>query len=157
MTPPRLRNPCRRRKVGRTSPWRQAHGDRERGVGSTGEAYATGDVAAMMRFVDSDLEWTYLDPAFEDPDPRVCHGTQELRIALQRQARRGLKSRLEEVHANGNRVMVAVHTPGLDALRARQADDRNYDVLTIRDGRIVAMRACRDRQEALSIAGVSDS
>ena len=121
------------------------------------EAYATGDVAAMMRFVDSDLEWTYLDPAFEDPDPRVCHGTQELRVALQRQARRGLKSRLEEVHANGNRVMVAVHTPGLDALRARQADDRNYDVLTIRDGRIVAMRACRDRREAMSLAGLSNS
>ena len=112
------------------------------------EAYAAGDVAAMMQFVDPELEWTYLDPAIEDPEPQVCRGTQELRIALQRQARRGLRSRLEEVHANGDRVMVAVHTPGLDALRARQSDDRNYDGLTIRDGRIVAMRACKDRREA---------
>jgi len=121
------------------------------------EAYAAGDVAAMLRFVDADLEWTYLDPAFEDREPQVCHGTQELATALQRQARRGLKSRLEEVHANGELVMVAVHTPGLDALRARQGNDRNYDVLTIRDGKIVAMRACRDRSEALEAAGVSDS
>ena len=51
--------------------------------------------------------------------------------------------------------MVAVHTPGLDALRARQGEDRNYDVLTIRDGRIVAMHACRDREEAMSVAGMS--
>src|SRR5690349_23736502 len=121
------------------------------------EAYASGDVATMMRFVDANLEWTYLDPAFEDPEPQVCHGTQELRVALQRQARRGLKSRLEEIHANGDQVMVSVHTPGLDALRARQADDRNYDVLTIRDGRIVAMRACRTREEAMSAAGLTDS
>jgi len=120
------------------------------------EAYASGDVATMMRFVDADLEWTYLDPTFEDPEPQVCHGTQELRAALQRQARRGLKSRLEEVHANGDLVMVALHTPGLDELRARKADDRNYDVLTVRDGRIVAMRACKNRGEALQLAGVTD-
>ncbi len=118
-------------------------------------AYTAGDIAAMMRFVDGDLEWTYLDPAFEDPQPQVCHGSQELRVALQRQARRGLKSRLEEVHANGDLVMVSVHTPGLDAVRARHGNDRNYDVLTIRDGRIVAMRACRNRGEALDAVGRS--
>ena len=119
------------------------------------EAYASGDVATMMTFVDADLEWTYLDPAFEDPDPQVCHGSRELEVALKRQARRGLKSRLEEVHADGDRVMVAVHTPGLDALRARQSDDRNYDVLTIRGGRIVAMQTCRNRGEALDAVGWS--
>jgi uncharacterized protein len=131
--------------------------DNENLVRRAYEAYAAGDVATMMTFVDADLEWTFLDPAFEDPDLRVCRGSRELEVALQRQARRGLKSRLEEVHANGDRVMVAVHTPGLDALRARQSDDRNYDVLTIHDGRIVAMRACRNREEALSTAGVSEA
>src|SRR5262245_49977959 len=112
--------------------------DNEQLIRRAYEAYAAGDVKTMMQFVDSDLEWTYLDPAFEDPDPQVCHGSKELEAAMQRQARRGLKSRLEEVRANGDLVMVSVHTPGLDALRARQADDRNYDVLTIREGRIVA-------------------
>ena len=83
-------------------------------VRSAYEAYAAGDVATMMRVVDADLEWTYLDPAFEDPEPQVCHGSKELRVALERQTRRGLKSRLEDVHANGDRVMVAVHTPGIE-------------------------------------------
>jgi hypothetical protein len=36
----------------------------------------------------------------------------------------------------------------------RHSQDRNYDVFTVRDGRVVAMRACRDRDEALAIAGV---
>jgi hypothetical protein len=35
-----------------------------------------------------------------------------------------------------------------------QAHDRTYDVFTVRNGRVVAMRACRDRDEALAIAGI---
>jgi ketosteroid isomerase-like protein len=73
---------------------------------------------------------------------------------LQRQANQGLRSQLEELIVNDERAMVVVRTPGLDQYRARKADDRNYDVLTIRDGRIVAMRACHDREEALEVAGL---
>jgi hypothetical protein len=50
--------------------------------------------------------------------------------------------------------MVVVRTPGVDAYRVRQADDRSYDVFTVRDGRVVALRACRDRQEALRHTGL---
>ncbi len=46
------------------------------------EAYARGDLVAMLGFVDPDLEWTYLDPALEDPKPQVCHGRHELEEAL---------------------------------------------------------------------------
>jgi hypothetical protein len=35
-----------------------------------------------------------------------------------------------------------------------RADDRNFTVLTVRDGRIVAIRDCRDREEALAMAGL---
>jgi len=48
-----------------------------------------------------------------------------------------------------------IRDPGLDAIRARKADDRNFDVLTIKDGRIVATRACKDRLEAARFAGLS--
>ena len=116
------------------------------------QAYADGDLPTMLAFVDADLEWTYLDPSFENPEPQVCHGRRELEAALERQASRGLRAELEEVVGHGDRVMVVIRTPGVDAYRARQADDRNYDVLTVRDGRIVALRACRDRQEALRLA-----
>jgi ketosteroid isomerase-like protein len=118
------------------------------------QAYARGDATKMLEFVDPDLEWTYLDPSLEDPEPQVCHGRHELEIALARRAERGLRAELEEVLARGDRVMVVVKTPGLDAYRVKQADDRNFTVFTVRSGRIVALRDCRDRQEALAVAGI---
>jgi ketosteroid isomerase-like protein len=118
------------------------------------DAYTRGDIAGMLDFVDSQLEWTYLDPSAADPPPQTCHGRGELELQLRRQAELGLRSELEEVIAHGDRVVVSVHTPGVDARRVRQAGDRNYDVLTVRGGRIVAMRACHDRAEALALAGI---
>jgi ketosteroid isomerase-like protein len=119
------------------------------------DAYSRGDIAAMLEVVDPALEWTYLDPSLADPQPQICHGRGELATALQRQTERGLTSQLEEVIANGDRVVVGVRTPGIDAYRIGQAQDRNYDVFTVRDGRVVAMRACRNRAEALAVAGIA--
>jgi ketosteroid isomerase-like protein len=114
------------------------------------QAYAGGDVGSMLEYVDQDLEWTYLDPSLEDPAPQGCHGRLELEEALERQAERGLRAELEEVLGRGDRVMVTARTPGIDAFRVRPAGDRNFTVFTIRDGRIVAMRDCHDREEALA-------
>jgi len=118
-------------------------------------AYEQGDVTALLGTVDPNLEWTYLDPSEANPEPQICHGRGELEIALQRQLRRGLSVQLEELIANGDQVMVTVCTPGVEAHRVRHANERNYDVLTVRDEHIVAIRACRDRAEALAIAGIS--
>ena len=82
------------------------------------------------------------------PNGRTVQGV--LEEALQRQAERGLRSELEEVVVNGARVMVVLRTPGIDAFRIRQVDDRNYDVLEVHAGRIVAIRACHNRAEALA-------
>jgi len=65
-----------------------------------------------------------------------------------------LTSELEEVAGNGEYVLVVARTPGVDAYRVRPADDRNFTVFTVRDGRIVAIRDCRDRREALAAAGI---
>jgi ketosteroid isomerase-like protein len=119
------------------------------------EAYGRGDVDRMLTFVDPDLEWTFLDPSEPDSPPRTCHGRDELAWALRRQARQGLTSRIEEITARGEQVLVVIHTPGVDRTRARQGGDRNYLVLTLRDGRIIAIRACRDDREARQVAGLS--
>jgi ketosteroid isomerase-like protein len=104
--------------------------------------------------VDPDLEWTYLDPALEHPTPQVCHGRQELEQVLRHWAEHGLRAELEEVTSAGELVMVGVRTPGIDAHLSRGGDDRAYSVFTVREGRIVALRDCRDRQEALQLAGI---
>ena len=95
-------------------------------------AYDRGDVARMMDFVDPDLEWTHLDPSHENPQSLVCDGRSELESALKRQADLGLHAELEEV-----------------------AGDRTFDVATVRDGLIVGLRACRDRSEARTVAGIA--
>jgi ketosteroid isomerase-like protein len=118
-------------------------------------AYSRGDVARMMDFVDPDLEWTYLDPSEQNPAPRTCHGRDELEKALLRQAERGLRAELEQVVASREKVMLVMHTPGVDQFRQRQAGDLTYDVLTLKDGIIVAFCACRDRAEAQALAGIA--
>ncbi|HEV8167269.1 MAG TPA: nuclear transport factor 2 family protein [Actinomycetota bacterium] len=118
------------------------------------QAYANGDLATMLEVVDPDLEWTYLDPTLERPTPQVCHGRQELENALRGWAQHGLRAELEEVVANGDLVMVGVRAPGIDSYYGRRGDDRAYSVFTVRDGRIVALRDCRDRQEALRLTGI---
>jgi ketosteroid isomerase-like protein len=90
----------------------------------------------------------------EDPEPQVCHGRHELEFALGRQAERGLRAELEDVVASGDRVMVVVRTPGVGAFHVRKAEDRNFAVLTVREGRIVALRDCRDREEAMAAVAI---
>jgi ketosteroid isomerase-like protein len=118
------------------------------------QAYGQGDMTGMLALVHPDLEWTYLDPAFGDPEPQTCHDRHQLLHALERQAESGLTSQVEEIASIGDQVMVVVHTPGLDQRRARSASDRNYLVLTLRHGQVVAMRACHDRAEAATRAGL---
>jgi ketosteroid isomerase-like protein len=119
------------------------------------QAYGRGGVAGMMKFADPELEWTYLDPAFENPEPQTCHGRDQLQWALERQAGQSLVSQIEEIDASGDKMMVVIRTPGLDRLRVRQAGDRNYLVLTVDQQRIIRLRACRDRDEARSFAGIT--
>ena len=54
------------------------------------EAYGRGDVTRLLELVHPDLEWTYLDPSFADPQPQVCHGRDQLAWALRRQADQGV-------------------------------------------------------------------
>jgi ketosteroid isomerase-like protein len=117
-------------------------------------AYDRGDVARMMEFVDPDLEWTFLDPSLGDPHPQTCRGRGELEKALRRQAERGLRPEVEQVIAAGDKVMLVMRTPGVDQYRQREADDRTYDVITVKNGLIVGLCACRDRGEAHVMAGI---
>lgn len=59
---------------------------------------------------------------------------------------------LEEVVAYGDNVLVVTRSPGLDTRRAWSTDDRNFHVVTVRDGLVAELRACRSRDEAVRIA-----
>ena len=51
----------------------------------------------LLELVHPDLEWTYLDPSMEAPQPQTCRGREQLAWALGQQADRGLVSQVEEV------------------------------------------------------------
>src|SRR5260370_13411063 len=89
-------------------------------------AYARGDVARMMEFVDPDLEWTNLDPALDDA-AQSRRGREHLEKALRQQAASGLQAEVEEVIASGDKVMLVMQTPGLDQHRQHPVGDRTYD------------------------------
>jgi ketosteroid isomerase-like protein len=112
-------------------------------------AFAEGDVSSVLDLVDPDLEWTFLDPSVPNPEPAVCHGRDQLAYWMGRGIGWQLRAELEEVVANGDRVLVVTRSPGIDQVRARATGDRNFHVLTIRDGKIAGLRACRDRDEAI--------
>jgi ketosteroid isomerase-like protein len=117
-------------------------------------AYDRGDVTRMMDFVDPEVDWTYRDPELEDSEPQLCHGRGELEKALRRRTGHWPRAQLEEVIAAGDRVMLVMRTPGADEYRQQQADGRTYDIVTVRDGLIVRLKACRDRSEARTLAGI---
>ena len=114
-------------------------------------AYDRGDIERMLQFVHPDLEWTYLEGA----DPQTRHGRTELEKALRRQSELGLRGQLEQVIAAGKQVILIMRTPGVDQHRDRNDDDRTYDVVTVHDGLIVALRACGDREVARTLAGIA--
>jgi len=124
-------------------------------IRSAYEAFARGDEAGFLDLLDPELEWTFLDPTVEDPELRVCRGRKELATAMINQSARGLHLQLEEISGYGDQVVAVTRTPGLDAFRARKADDRNFHVVTVQQGRIAALRACRSRDEAIAFASAS--
>ena len=110
---------------------------------SADEAYGRGDATRLLELVDPDRSGPISIPASKIRSRRSAAAGTQLAWALGRQADRGV------IGAGGDRllrdkVMVAVHTPGADQHRAWQGHDRNYLVLTLRQGQVVAMRAFRN-------------
>jgi len=118
------------------------------------EAFIRNDVSALREYVDRDLEWTFLDPSQADRTPETCFGREQLEQAAQKWASMGLTTELEELDGAGDLVAVVLHAPGLDDFRARGAEDRNFHLATVRDQRVQAIRACRDRAELRARAGL---
>ncbi|HEX6523456.1 MAG TPA: nuclear transport factor 2 family protein [Streptosporangiaceae bacterium] len=120
-------------------------------------AYDQGDIDRLIEFVAPDLVWTQVDPSSAGSSrPQTLHGREELAKALRRQAERGLRAELEHVIALGDKVLLVMRTPGVDEYRHQEGEgeDRTYDVVTLRDGLIVGLHACRDQGEARTLAGI---
>ena len=115
-------------------------------------AFNRGDIDAAVQGLDPQIEW--IEPA-EFPGGGTYHGRDGVKhyLAQSRAAWAEISSGPERFIAAGNRIVVFVHA----RLRPKGSDEwqdvKLADVYTVRDGKIVGMRAFADRQEALLWVG----
>jgi len=111
-----------------------------------------GDIDAAVAGLDPQIEWSEPESF---PGGGMYHGRDGARqyLAQSRAAWAEVNSEPEQFIAAGDRIVVFVHA----RVRAKGSNDwqevRLADVYTVRDGKIVAMRAFADRQEALRWVG----
>lgn len=127
----------------------------ERIIATLRAAYAAfnrGDIDAAVSGLDPQIEWS--EPA-SFPGGGTYHGRDGARqyLTQSRAAWAEVISEPEQLIPAGDRIVVFVHA----RVRAGGSNDwqdvRLADVYPVRDGKIVAMRAFADRQEALRWVG----
>jgi uncharacterized protein len=129
--------------------------DNERVIATLRDAYAAfnrGDIDAAVAGLDPQIEWSEPESF---PGGGMYHGRDGARqyLAQSRAAWAEVNSEPEQFIPADDRIVVFVHA----RVRAKESKDwqevRLADVYTVRDGKIVAMRAFADRQEALRWVG----
>ena len=118
-------------------------------------AFNRGDIDAAVKPFDPQIEWS--EPA-EFPGGGAYHGRDEVKkyLAQSRAPWAEGSSEPEQLIPSGNRIVVLVHARFRAKGSNEWTDVRLADVYTIRDGKIVEMRAFSNRQEALRWAGAKD-
>jgi ketosteroid isomerase-like protein len=118
------------------------------------EAMNRGDVGPAVALLDSDVDWRgRSDGHLWWKHTPSCHGPDEARQNLELQvvkgrARPGTKQfALEQVEQVGDRVVIGGRWTMADG--SRETAGRFFQVLTVRDGRIVQIQGCTSRREAL--------
>jgi len=119
-------------------------------------AFNRGDIDAAVEPLDPQIEWT--EPA-EFPGGGTYHGREGVKRYLT-QSRAGLAegtSEPEQFIVAGNRIVVFVYARILPKGAKDWQNIRLADVYTVRDGKIVEMRAFADREQALRWVGLDNT
>ncbi|SRR5712692_2454155 len=107
------------------------------------DAMRSGDVTRLAHLMDEKIRWIG-DATLGDPPPE-CNGREEASAVLDRAIKRMPARDMESVAIAGDRILAVAHwhegqgPPGVD---------RVYNLLTMREGRIVKMEDFFDRAAA---------
>jgi len=145
---------CRDRS--RTETGMEISTEQEQAILALREAYAAfnrGDIAAAVRSLDPQIEWT--EPA-QFPGGGTYHGQAGATTYLtqSRAAWAEVISEPERFIPAGDRIVVFVHARVRPKDGTEWQEVRLADVYTFRNGKAVNMRAFADRQEALRWVGM---
>ncbi len=120
------------------------------------------DLAAKVRFA---LETADLDQFVELLDPEVhwgapddqeygCKNRRQVLAWYKRGRDKGVRAKVTEVVPHGDRLLVGLLVSGTPDATSGGGDSERWQVLSVRDGRIVDIRGFDDRAEAASRAGI---
>jgi ketosteroid isomerase-like protein len=137
-----------------TSPHRVGPSSPAETVRAAFEAFARNDRDAMSAVIADRFVWVFYDPIDEVPTLQMCTGRSEI---TRRMARNPASDwELIEMEAFGRRVVVTTSSRSDRMRPSWRTSDLNFHVVEVEDGRIVALRACLDRDEAIRLAGAAD-
>ena len=107
------------------------------------EAMRSGDVTPLAELMDEKIRWIGSESLGDSPPE--CNGREEASAVLKRAVKRMPTRDMESVAIDGDRILAVAYwhedqgPPGID---------RVYNLLTMRDGRIVKMEDFFDRAAA---------
>jgi ketosteroid isomerase-like protein len=119
-------------------------------------AFNRGDMDAAVESLDAQIDWT--EPAEFAGGGRPYHGREEVKGYLT-ESRAGWaegSSEPERFITAGDRIVVFVHARFRLKGKNEWQEVRLADVYTVRDSKIVQMKAFADRREALRWVGMAD-
>jgi hypothetical protein len=133
---------------------RQVNKDKQMSASETVRAafdgFARNDRDAVLRLIDDRFVWTFYDPFEDVPKLQSCSGRSEITRRMRNYPASAW--RLLEVEPFGRRVAVTTSSPSERLRPSWRTTDLNFHVVEVDNGRIVALRACRDRAEAVRLA-----
>lgn len=96
------------------------------------KAMVAGDVSAFAALLDPDVTWGA--PGARNP---TCQNRRQVLRWYGRARESGVQGSLFDVEVTGDRLLVSLRVRGTDGARERGGTALRYQVLTVRDGRIV--------------------
>lgn len=111
-------------------------------------AFESADLTAIGDLLDPDVRWG----ASDDPAPSGQNRRQVL-AWYQRGRKAGVRARVTEIVAHGNKILVGLKVLGSPAAEERGGEVDRWQVLTVAGGRIVDIRGFDERSAAASRAG----
>ena len=124
-------------------------------VRSIVEAWNSGDYSMMLESVDPDIE---VEAALGGTFDGTYQGPAQARRALEDFWRNFEQSYadIEEYIAAGDSVVFAAHLRGRGKGSGAEVEMRNWQVCTVRGGKVVAYRMFTTKREALEAAGLRE-
>jgi len=106
-------------------------------------ALESADLVAIGNLLDPNVTWG----APDDPQPS-CTNRKQVLAWYQRGRDAGVRARVTELETHGDRILVGLRVAGTLAAEAQGGEADRWQVLTVREDRIVDIRAFDDRDEA---------